>query len=289
MTISLRTNKTENESQSFDFTDADFQMIAKIANSHYGLHLQESKKALVNSRLTRRLKKLNLNSFSEYCDLLQTPNGKSEHPQFLTALTTNVTQFFRENHHFTQIYELCLPTLLKENTHRSEFRIWSAACSTGQEAFCLAATVRQFCRHNEQLNFKILATDVDPNVLETAGQAEYPIDQLHAIEPNQRHIMIDGSYDSTTKFKMKDDIRDLVTFRQLNLMDNWPMKRQFDIIMCRNAAIYFDKSTQQNLWNRFANVLSPGGYLMIGHSERVTGEATNLFRSIGVTAYQKIK
>ena len=270
----------------YSFTDSDFRMIAELANAKFGLFLQESKKALVYSRLARRLRTLGLHSFRDYCELLTTERGATEQPHFLSALTTNVTHFFREKHHFDQLRTEILPALMPNVRAGGSLRIWSSACSSGQEAYCLAATVLQVCPDAARLDVKILATDVDPVVIEKAKQGRYPADQLTAISAEYRGKMIDQTTDDG-QLVMNAKLREIIKFAQLNLMDTWPMRRPFDVIMCRNAAIYFDKATQARLWSRFETALKPQGYLMIGHSERLSGDAAKHFRSVGVTAYQK--
>ncbi len=271
----------------YTFTDTDFQVIATLANREFGLFLQASKKSLVYSRLARRLRALHLESFRQYCDLLQAPAGREELPHLLSALTTNVTHFFREKHHFDQLREEILPPIMARAKEGASIRIWSAACSAGQEAYCMAATVLDVCPDAHRLDVKILATDIDPVVLETAKAGRYPMDQLGAIELTSRGNMIDANETDENMFSIRGKTRALVTFATLNLVDAWPMRRPFDVIMCRNAAIYFDKATQARLWSRFAGALTSDGFLMIGHSERLSGEAASRFRSIGVTAYQR--
>ncbi|WP_373635291.1 protein-glutamate O-methyltransferase CheR [Yoonia sp. SS1-5] len=270
----------------YAFTDADFRQIAQMANEIYGLFLQDSKKPLVYSRLAKRLRALGLNSFREYCDLFRTTAGRDEQTHLLSALTTNVTHFFRENHHFEQLSTEILPRLIDAARRGEKVRIWSAACSAGQEAYCLAAAVVAACPDAGRFDIKILATDVDPNVLKIAETGRYPVDQLSAIPSEMRRTMV-APTTSDDDFEINPKLRELVTFGELNLVGDWPMKRPFDVIFCRNAAIYFDQTTQARLWERFNTALKPMGYLMIGHSERLSGPATQYFKSIGVTAYQK--
>jgi chemotaxis protein methyltransferase CheR len=288
MNMMLRTEDNDATTE-YQFTDVDFRMIADFANKEYGLFLQESKKALVYSRLSKRLRALKLNSFSEYCDLLQISAGKDETSHLLSALTTNVTHFFRERHHFEQLKTDILPPIIERARNGACVRLWSAACSAGQEAYCLANTVLDVCPDAHRLNIKILATDIDPVVLETARKGVYPKDQRDAIDPKMHRNMIEEVDPQKDSFLIRRELRDLVTFAELNLIDVWPMRRPFDVIMCRNAAIYFDKVTQATLWSRFAQALTPDGYLMIGHSERLSGDAVSQFRSIGVTAHQRVQ
>ncbi len=288
MNVIGKVEKHHATGKEYEFTDADFEMIANLVSSKYGISLQESKKPLVYSRLARRVRDLKLGSFREYCTLLQSPTGNKENTHLLSALTTNVTHFFREKHHFEQLKNEVLPPIIERARNGACIRLWSAACSAGQEAYCLASTVLDVCPEAHRLDLKILASDIDPMVLKTAKRGEYPKDQLDAIDVTTHRNMIGEADPQGDSFLISEELRDLITFAELNLIDAWPMRRSFDVIMCRNTAIYFDKATQAKLWSRFAEALGPGGCLMIGHSERLSGDAVNQFRSIGVTAYQKL-
>ena len=288
--IKARNDITATEQGSeYSFSDADFSMIADLANRKYGLYLQSSKKALVYSRLARRLRALHLTRFSDYCKMLDTPEGEAEQSHLLSALTTNVTHFFREKHHFDHLRNDILPSLMKKTLEGSAVRLWSSACSAGQEAYCLAAMILDGWADARSHDIKILATDVDPAILEKAQMGVYPDEQLEAIPASFRQLMVDRTIAPPGHFAMRSELRELISFGQLNLIDTWPMKRQFDVIFCRNAAIYFDKQTQSRLWGRFADILVPNGHLMIGHSERLSGDAALRFRTAGVTTYQKTK
>ncbi|MGB3553481.1 MAG: protein-glutamate O-methyltransferase [Jannaschia sp.] len=268
----------------YPFTDNDFQNIAKLARASFGLHLELCKKQLVYSRLSRRLRILGLETFEDYCDVLQGPTGEKEQREMLSALTTNVTQFFREKHHFDHLRSSVLPSLLQRLKAGGRVRIWSAGCSAGQEAYSLALTVLELCSDVSRYDLRILATDVDPAILQRAVRGRYPSAELSAIPSSvrQSHTQSDGE-----TFTIGPAARKLISFGELNLMNNWPIKGPFDIILCRNVAIYFDGATQAKLWKRFADVLAPDGHLMIGHSERLSGPATVILQNCGVTSYQK--
>ena len=267
------------------FSDADFQVIARLAQHDFGLNLQVSKRDLVYSRLHKRLRVLNLPRFSDYCALLQGPDGADERMHMLSALTTNVTQFFREDHHFKMLREEILPGLLQTAKDGGRVRLWSAGCSAGQEAYSLALTVLGLMPDAQRLNLRILATDVDPEILIKAEAGIYPNDELKAIPDALRSKYTIAAQPGT--FAIGDAPRSLITFGQINLIDTWPIKGPFDAIFCRNVAIYFDKSTQSRLWARFADLLTPDGHLFIGHSERLNGPAEQMFHGAGVTAYQR--
>lgn len=266
------------------FTDDDFQIIAGLAMRDFGLNLTLAKRDLVYSRLLKRLKALDLDLFRDYCALLISPEGEAERAAMLSALTTNVTQFFRENHHFALMRDVALPPLIKAARAGARVRLWSAGCSAGQEPYSLAFTVLTMCPEAAQLNLRILATDVDAEILAKAEAGLYQSDERKAIPEGMRRFIEPAPDDG---FTIGAAARSLVTFGQLNLIENWPISGPFQVIFCRNVAIYFDKPTQTKLWARLGGLLSPNGHLCIGHSERVAGPAEHLFHGAGVTAYQK--
>jgi chemotaxis protein methyltransferase CheR len=271
----------------FRFSDKDFELIAGHANERYGLFLQPSKKSLVYSRLAKRLRALNLPNFESYCDLISGPEADAEQSHLLSALTTNVTHFFREMHHFEFLQDTVTPEIMKKAKSGQKVRLWSAACSAGQEAYSMAASLLTAAPEIAQLDVKILATDIDPKVLNQAKLGRYSSSQLEAIPKILQSRMLTDRVNTSFEIEMRHDLRSMISFAELNLMDSWPIRRKFDVIFCRNAAIYFDKETQSRLWTRFADHLVEGGKLMIGHSERLNGPATSAFESIGITTYAK--
>lgn len=270
----------------FFLSDADYHAIASIAKSRFGLDLQPSKKPLIHSRLSKRLRALKLSDFSEYCSLVNSNADPAEECHLLTALTTNVTQFFREPHHFSYIKDVLGPDLIKRSKAGQPIRFWSAACSTGEEAYCLATTLYDLLPNADQRDIRILATDIDPDVIAKAEAGRYPIDQIDQIPQGLRKTMVVTDGQSGT-FGIAAPIRRMISFGRLNLISDWPMRKPFDLIMCRNVAIYFDKETQAQLWQRFADCLRPGGHLMIGHSERLNGPASTKLQSVGITTYRR--
>ncbi|WP_340423779.1 CheR family methyltransferase [Yoonia sp. GPGPB17] len=186
----------------FTFSERDFRMISALANERYGLFLQPSKKALVHSRLAKRLRALNLDSFEAYCGLLNRVEGDAEQTHLLSALTTNVTHFFREVHHFTYLKDTVAPKLAAKARGGAPVRLWSAACSTGQEAYSIAATLLEAAPELQKLDVKILATDIDPKVVETARKGRYPVDQITAIPEVWRRCLARGA--STKKRSYQD-------------------------------------------------------------------------------------
>jgi chemotaxis protein methyltransferase CheR len=268
------------------FTEADFTQIAKRAYQDFGLHLAPSKKELVYSRLAKRLRELGMTDFRSYCALIESPGGGAERMQMLSALTTNVTHFFREDHHFRLLRETVLPPLLAEARAGRRVRLWSAGCSAGQEPYSLAFTLLDLCPEAARLDIRILASDVDPAILRRAEEGTYPADEIKAIPAGMRDRFLDQS--GGGQFRVNDRARGIVRFAELNLIDDWPMRGGFDIIFCRNVAIYFDKETQARLWQRFGALTPPGGYLFLGHSERLNGPAEAQYRNVGVTAYCRL-
>lgn len=269
----------------YAFTDHDFQIIANRAQADFGLYLTLAKKDLAYSRLTKRLRALGLADFNSYCRLIETEGGADERMQMLSALTTNVTHFFREDHHFRTLREQVLPPLIAAARAGGRVRLWSAGCSAGQEPYSLAFTLLGLCPEAAKLDIRILATDVDPVIIAKAKAGVYDNEDLKSLPDaaKAQHVTDMGG----GRFVIGPKARELISFGELNLMQDWPIKGPFDIIFCRNVAIYFDKDTQSRLWGRFADMLPAGGYLCIGHSERVAGPASTSLETVGVTTYRK--
>lgn len=269
----------------FAFSDADFRAIAEMAHREAGLCLADSKRSLVYSRLAKRIRDLRLSGFSQYVDMIR--NGGGEELDFLiTALTTNVTAFFREAHHFAHLREKLVPGLVAAARAGKRVRLWSAAASSGEEAYSMAMCLLAAAPDAGRLNLRILATDINEEVLDRARRATYPAQAFAQLPPDLAVEFISDP-DEQDMVSLPASLREIVSFRQLNLMAPWPFSGPFDAIFCRNVAIYFDKPTQQRLWSRLHQMLSDGGYLYIGHSERVTGPAASGLNADGVTQYRK--
>lgn len=269
------------------FTDSDFQELAKLAKMQFGLNLSESKKPLVYSRLSKRLKVRDIRSFPEYLSLLAKAGEENEKFELISALTTNVTSFFRESHHFDTMRQDVLPSIMTPEKQEKKIRFWSAGCSAGPEPYSIAMTVLDKFPNAALRDVKILATDIDPKIVTKARLGQYPIEDLAGIPPEYREKWT-TKIENGRKFTISNEIRKIITFNELNLISKWPMQGSFDAIFCRNVAIYFDQMTQQRLWSRFCDILNPHGVLFIGHSERVTGPATGLLEGIGITSYRKV-
>jgi chemotaxis protein methyltransferase CheR len=257
----------------FLFTEGDFRKIAAMVHGDAGIALPETKATLVYSRLAKRLRALGIQSFQDYCALVATADGVDERQKMLAALTTNVTRFFREPHHFDHLRDQLLPKLL-------------AACSSGQEPYSIAMTALAMAPDLANLDFRILATDIDPNVVREAREAVYSDSLLAGMPEEHRRRWTTVVPGRPGYSRIAEEARALITFNELNLIADWPMKGRFDAIFCRNVAIYFDDDTQARLWSRFAGLLPLEGRLYIGHSERVAGPAAQNFTPDGITTYR---
>lgn len=252
-----------------------------------GIVLSDAKKDMVYSRLARRVRQLGLTSFNAYCGLVQDDSVNAEELVHLTnAITTNLTSFFRESHHFDYLSASIIPELRDRNRTNKRIRIWSAGCSTGEEPYSIAITLRDSMRDIDSWDVRLLATDLDTNVLDTAARGVYKDERIEGIDASTRkRWFLKGRNGTSGMVRARDELRNLITFKQLNLMGDWPLKGPLDVIFCRNVVIYFDLETQKRLINRFADLLAPGGYLIMGHSENLH-KVSRRFRLIGKTIYQ---
>jgi chemotaxis protein methyltransferase CheR len=266
----------------FLFTLGDFQRIADLLYQQAGITLPEGKATLVYSRLAKRLRELGLAGFDQYCALVARDPDGEEAQNMLRALTTNVTRFFREPHHFDHLRDQVVAPLAAAARAGRRVRMWSAACSTGQEPYSIALTLLDVLPEAPSLDIKILGTDIDANVIATARAATYADDLVEPIPAGFRSKWMEKAPGG---WRVGEAARSLVAFRELNLIRDWPMKGRFDAIFCRNVVIYFDEQTQEGLWRKFAPMLNPGGRLYVGHSERVFFPGCPLV-SDGLTAYR---
>jgi chemotaxis protein methyltransferase CheR len=211
----------------------------------------------------------------------------SEVPQFVNAITTNLTSFFREQHHFEFLVGKVLPELLERKSKDRKLRIWSAGCSTGEEPYSIAIVVQDFFRDKRGWDIKILATDIDSNVLDTARKGIYREDRTRDLPANVLQSSFQKGIGGNDGYvKIEPELKEMISFRQLNLMDGWPMRNSFDVIFCRNVVIYFSKQNQKILFDRFANALCSRGFLFIGHSESLFN-VSNRFELISKTVYSR--
>ncbi len=266
-------------SKEFDFTMRDFERVRTLIHQRAGIALASSKQEMVYSRLARRLRATGINSFSAYLDSLERGTNVEEWEAFTNALTTNLTSFFREAHHFPILAEH-----LKKISGPIE--IWCSASSTGEEPYSIAMTA---CEAFNTLTppVKIIATDIDTNVLNTAAHGVYPIDRLSKMEPaRSRKFFLRGKGVQAGLVRVRPELREMITFKQVNLLgDSWGLSGQFDVIFCRNVMIYFDKPTQGKILDRFAPMMKPDGLLFAGHSENFL-YVCNAFKLRGKTVYE---
>lgn len=274
-----------------DLDERSFERIAEFAYETAGLSIAPTKSAMVRTRLARRLRTLKLTNFGAYCDYFQSEDGIPERTELISALTTNVSHFFREKHHFELVHEKLLPELVNREQASEPIRFWSAGCSNGQEPLSLAMTIDGSGVRNHFQDIKILATDIDPRVIDYARRFEYPQRMLEGVSAGKRSAYFDRLPENSSGpiWSAKERLRSLITYRQLNLLGVWPMKGKFDAIFCRNVVIYFDQSTQDQLWERVINILRPGGWLFLGHSERISEKYLHHFETQGSTAYRLIR
>jgi chemotaxis protein methyltransferase CheR len=267
----------------FPFTWSDFRQIATLVHSESGIVLPDTKANLVYSRLAKRLRAIGLRTFREYCALIEGVEGADERQTMIAAMTTNVTRFFRESHHFDFLKVKVLPRLLEGARKGGRVRIWSAGCSSGEEPYSIALTVLGLMPDAADFDVRILATDIDPEMLRRGRDGVYPAKQVGdvPVDLRRRWLKVSGSDVETGP-----ELQELVRFRELNLLREWPMRGRFDLVFCRNVMIYFDDETQNTAWGRFANVILPGGTLCIGHSERIA-MASHPFDLVGQTIYRR--
>lgn len=274
-----------NEPREFQFTDDDFKTLRDLVHEYTGIVLSDHKRNMVYSRLARRLRALSMKSFRDYCALLKQGGQEEEMTNLINAITTNLTAFFREAHHFEHLEKEVLAPRLTAGPKK--LRIWSSACSAGQEPYSIAMSVRRAIPNPAGWDMRILATDIDHNMLNKGATGIYDEKEWEKIPSDCR-----DSYCTLEKgpqgaqVVMKPALRQMIRFNHLNLLHPWPMKGPFDAIFCRNVVIYFDKDTQRTLFARMAELLRPGGWLYIGHSESLFN-VSDQFELKGRTIYQK--
>lgn len=272
----------------YEFTQRDFDRLRKISIEHTGIVVTDDKFDMFYTRLARRLRVLSIGSFSEYCDYLEA-NMDAELHELVNSVTTNLTAFFREQHHFDYLKDTYIPQLIERNKMNHRIRIWSAGCSTGEESYSIAMTLIQAIPNYKSWDIKILATDIDSNVLLTASTGVYSEDRIDGLDNALiKQFFQKGSGAREGTVRVNDEARSLVSFKKLNLLKEWPMKQKFDVIFCRNVVIYFDAPTKTVLVERYADILHDEGRLFMGHSESLM-RITDKFDLIGHTVYEKAR
>lgn len=273
-------------------SEADFKRISALIGREVGIKLPPAKRLMVEGRLRRRIRGLGLTSFSAYGDHLFRQGGlESELPYLINAVTTNKTDFFREPEHFELMEKMMVPNLL--NARRNErmplLKVWSAASSTGAEAYTAAMVLADICAQRRDFRFALLGTDISTDVLEQGRRAVYPADQIAPVPPpkQSRYLMFARQAGSRPEVRIVPELRRLVRFQRLNLMDDtYPFDRDVDIILLRNVLIYFEKPDQEAVINRLVSHLRPGGYLLLGHSESMIGTSVTM-RQVAPAVFQK--
>lgn len=274
------------KAREFKFTVDDFNFLRKLSNEYSGIQVPDERFDMFYSRLSKRVRKLGLNNFREYCQYLREFPEK-EFTEFINAITTNLTAFFREIHHFDYVKNIVIPELLIRNKATQQIRVWSAGCSTGEEPYSIAITLLE--NVPSHWDIKILATDLDTNVLQTATEGVYTEDRINDMPENLlKQWFMRGKSTQSGLVKVRPQLQQIIQFKQLNLMRDWPMKSQFDFIFCRNVLIYFDRETKASLARRFAQQLSSKSWLFIGHSESLN-QLSSEFELVACTSYRKNK
>jgi chemotaxis protein methyltransferase CheR len=255
-------------------SDQLFKKFSKMVYQKCGINLHEGKKELLQARLNKRLRATGVATYREYYDHITSDGNDNEIIHFLDSISTNLTYFFREPRHFEFLDDVLLPELVKKKSLDSKrIRAWCAGCSTGEEPYSLAMCILSHLDGGRQWDFRILATDISTRVLETAMMGRYNMEKVQKIPDQLRHTYFRKCADSNgqVQFEIVPTLKQIVTFRRLNLKAEFPFRGPFDLIFCRNVMIYFDKMTQQDLVQRMASYLREGGHLFVGHSESLTG------------------
>ncbi|MDQ8160048.1 MAG: protein-glutamate O-methyltransferase CheR [Gemmatimonadota bacterium] len=265
-----------------EITPKQFARVAQVLHEHAGIRMREGKEGLVRARLAKRLRLLGLPDFEAYLDFVEQEPSRREFAEMIDALTTNKTSFLREASHFDFLRDTVFPRLT------GPVRIWSAGCSSGEEPYTLAMLCHDSFADIATRDVRILATDLSHRVLATAKAGAYPAETMSDVPATwlQKYWSRVRDAQGRDVWEAGKSLRRLVHFAKLNLMERWPMQGPFDVILCRNVMIYFDKATQQQLVDRYWALLRPGGYLFVGHSESLTG-LTHQFRYVQPAAYVK--
>ncbi len=271
-------------------SDTEFKKIASFIEQNVGIKMPPEKKLMMQSRLNSRLKALGLSSFKEYIDyVFMQKDDDHELIMLIDAMTTNLTEFFREPQHFDYMRSTVLPEFASQG--RTSIKLWSAGCSTGQEPYTLSIVMSEYIRQNSSMlrGYSVLATDVSTKVLDKAYSAVYDMQAIAGIPKDIKYrYFLKGKNQTHPQVRLKQDIRNHVEFMRLNFMDDdFGFRDTMQIIFCRNVLIYFDKETQERVIKKFMNYLEPGGYLFLGHSETIFGMDLPL-KTVAPTVFQRI-
>ena len=285
MTTDIASVSTNAEKE-FALTAKDFKRLMSLVQAEAGIVMSAGKQSFIHSRLSKRLRELDIDSFSSYISLIESPEGAEERSNTISALTTNVTSFFRERHHFDTVTK---DVFLSHNSSET-IRIWSAGCSSGAEPYSIAmSSSAASAKLGKKVPVKIIATDIDRKIIAKAKAGRYTEREIEGLSKDEllKYFEREGQQEQRT-WTVKPELRACVKYNYLNLMEEWPFRQKLDVIFCRNVVIYFDEPTKQRLYSRFAELLKPGGWLFLGHSERLSGPANAKFTNVGVTSYKLI-
>lgn len=272
----------------FIFTEEDFNYLRSFTRTHTGIKLSDTKQDLVYRRLVQRLRQLGFSDFRQYCQHLEN-NTELELEQFVNAITTNTTAFFRERHHFDYLNEFLLSELSSKCKSKRRLRIWSAGCSSGEEPYSIAITIKELIPDLHAWDIKILATDIDSGALAKARSGIYSQENVEGLSPSYlKRWFMKGRGKRQGLARIVPELQEIISFRSLNLLGPWPMRGPFDIIFCRNVIIYFGKTTKQQIINRFSDLQKSGSHLFLGHSESLI-HFTERYRLIGKTIYKRVE
>ena len=269
----------------FQLSDNDFHRLSLFVHQICGIHLHKGKRELIRARLSKRIRMLSLNGFGEYYDFLVNDRSGNERGEMLNAISTNLTSFYREPGHFKFMSEVILPRFAA--TDAPTLNIWSAGCSTGEEAYSILMCCLEYFHKHGARTVNILASDISTRVLDTAVAGIYPASAIHHLPVHfKKRYFQKGQHEKAHYVRVKPELRQYVKFSYINLMNPFPFKRRFDVIFCRNVMIYFQKTVQEYLVEKYYESLKPFGYLFIGHSETLMGKAHH-FKYIMPTVYIK--
>jgi chemotaxis protein methyltransferase CheR len=287
MSIDMATAMVPSWPTTANLTMSQFTAISNLVKRRCGIKLHDGKVALVKARLNKRLRALGLHNFGQYVERICDDADEAEMTAMLDALSTNLTYFFREPRHFEVLKNSVIPRILARHARDRRFRIWSAGCSSGEEAYSIAMIVKEAVGKLTGWDAGILATDLSWPMLKLAREGTYQPQQLRETPGRLIQENFTPIHDGAgRRYQVKQPLRRMVHFARLNLMDPWPMKGPFDAIFCRNVMIYFEKPTQHQLVQRFWDMLAFGGVLFVGHSESLT-RISHRFRYLEPTVYQK--
>ena len=268
----------------FDYTKKDFDFLRNITNKKTGIVVSDDKFNMFYARLSKHVRRLGLKDFNGYCSYVKNCND-DEMDELINAVTTNLTSFFRESHHFDYLKNECVPSICSKKPPSQPIRIWSAGCSTGEEPYSIAIAMLECLPSGYKVN--ITATDIDTEVLKKAKNGVYQIKNIGGLSNSQlKKWFHKGVGDQDGYIKVKPEIQKMITFKQVNLIENIPFSDYFDAIFCRNVLIYFDKETKESIANKYSKLLDKDSCLFIGHSESLFN-VTEKFKLIGNTIYRK--